>query len=666
MPNEFYDHTGFPQTNTRASSALMRAELDAVEQGFDKLPVLAGNGGEIVTVKADATGLESKTQVELHLVRDDGDTYTGAHDFTGATVSLSSATGATQIASDNSTKLATTAFVNSVAMNAALPGQDAGDAGMYLMSNGSVADWAALPPPPTPPGIGTVAGGGTLPSNSGFFSLQGAANIPDLSDSTGLIVSHAATPITFSNGWSNTFSATALDGPVITGTPHGAWSAGAMSPPLLATVTGLPSLQYRSVYASARLDADRVVVITGYGGSAGVEATVINTTANTVGTPVQLDANVPDYMSPLVFATTAGGFAVFWSTSAGPYFKCVGCTTSGNTITAGTVLQTGISSAVDSYSAFSQVLQVSSGTFLFLNSYSGGASTARLYAVTVSGTTSTVGSAVNPNVSGTVDRGICGIEVVNSTTAVVSYFYGNTAAPFTLAVRAMTFSGTTITLQTEAVGPTTLNIGQQQYGYCKAYASGGPFLQTYYNITNSRIDAVAFSVSGVNVTLGTPIALTNFNTNYGQYKPTFIYTQRSQMLPYSSTVMLFGGMVSSVFSLVAISVSGTTLTMGSGYATNNTTSTYAYMAVDDAGGIYCGKDKLTVAGTTISASETMAASIGSSWVATASNNNTNTKVGGTWYQQKHNIYAHPLSSTKLFDPNYSGTPQTTAFLRGPF
>jgi len=538
----------------------------------------------------------------------------------------------------------------------ALPDQT-GNAGKFVTTDGTNASWGDAP------GIGAVADGGTLPTNNGLYAVQSTANIPDLSASTGLIVSHKQSTITFSNGWKNTFTdtQTALDGPVITGTPHGAWSNGGMLPPLLATVTGMPSLQYRSVLASARLDADRAVVITGYMGGGGVEATVVNTTANTVGATVQLDANIPAYMSPRVFATTGGGFAVFWSTSVGPYFKCVGCTTSGNTITAGTVLQTSINAAADSSSVLSQVMQVSGGTFLFLNHYSGGTGTARLYAVTVSGTTSTIGSATNPNTSGQADRGICGIEVVNSTTAVVSYFYGNTAVPFTLAVRAMTFSGTAISLQTAAVGPTTLHTDQLSSSYCKAYAAGGPFLQTYYNTTNSRVDAVAFSVSGVNVTLGTPIALANISSNTVQYKPTFVCTYQSFMLPYSSTVMLFGCSVSSVNSLVAISVSGTTLTLGSGY----TTTGLPYMAKDDAGGIYCGKDKISVAGTTISASETMAASIGSLWVATATTNNTNTKVGGTWHQQSHETWAHPISSTKLFDPNHSSTAQTTAFLRGP-
>ena len=39
----------------------MRAELDAVEAGFDKLPTLSGNGGELVVVNAGGTALTSIT-----------------------------------------------------------------------------------------------------------------------------------------------------------------------------------------------------------------------------------------------------------------------------------------------------------------------------------------------------------------------------------------------------------------------------------------------------------------------------------------------------------------------------------------------------------------------------------------------------------------------------
>jgi hypothetical protein len=61
MPNEFYDHTTFPSQGSVASSAAMRAELDAIETGFDKMPVLTGNNGKTVKVNASGTGLEAVT-----------------------------------------------------------------------------------------------------------------------------------------------------------------------------------------------------------------------------------------------------------------------------------------------------------------------------------------------------------------------------------------------------------------------------------------------------------------------------------------------------------------------------------------------------------------------------------------------------------------------------
>lgn len=58
MSNPYYDHGSFPQTGAAGSSAAMRAELESIEAGFNKLPILAGNGGKIVRVNAAADGLE--------------------------------------------------------------------------------------------------------------------------------------------------------------------------------------------------------------------------------------------------------------------------------------------------------------------------------------------------------------------------------------------------------------------------------------------------------------------------------------------------------------------------------------------------------------------------------------------------------------------------------
>ena len=57
MANEFYDHTNYPAPNTKATSAGMRAELDLIEAGFDKLPALSGNSGKKIVVNATGDGL---------------------------------------------------------------------------------------------------------------------------------------------------------------------------------------------------------------------------------------------------------------------------------------------------------------------------------------------------------------------------------------------------------------------------------------------------------------------------------------------------------------------------------------------------------------------------------------------------------------------------------
>ncbi len=59
--NEYYDSTGYPSTGAAGSSASMRAEFDAIEAGFVKLPTMAGNGGEPVFVNAGGTALETKS-----------------------------------------------------------------------------------------------------------------------------------------------------------------------------------------------------------------------------------------------------------------------------------------------------------------------------------------------------------------------------------------------------------------------------------------------------------------------------------------------------------------------------------------------------------------------------------------------------------------------------
>jgi len=59
MPNEYYDHTTYPAQGAAGASAALRAELDSIEAGFAKLPVLSGNSSKIVAVNSGGTALES-------------------------------------------------------------------------------------------------------------------------------------------------------------------------------------------------------------------------------------------------------------------------------------------------------------------------------------------------------------------------------------------------------------------------------------------------------------------------------------------------------------------------------------------------------------------------------------------------------------------------------
>lgn len=63
--SEYYDHTTYPSQGAAGSSAAMRSELDSVENGFGKLPGLAGNGGKIVVVNAGGTALEATSTPAL-------------------------------------------------------------------------------------------------------------------------------------------------------------------------------------------------------------------------------------------------------------------------------------------------------------------------------------------------------------------------------------------------------------------------------------------------------------------------------------------------------------------------------------------------------------------------------------------------------------------------
>jgi hypothetical protein len=61
MSNQFYNHTTYPQTGSSGSSASLRAELESISSGFDKLPVLTGNANKLVKVSGSEAVLDTLT-----------------------------------------------------------------------------------------------------------------------------------------------------------------------------------------------------------------------------------------------------------------------------------------------------------------------------------------------------------------------------------------------------------------------------------------------------------------------------------------------------------------------------------------------------------------------------------------------------------------------------
>lgn len=59
--NPYYDHGLFPSPGSPATSASMRAELDLIEAGFNKLPTLSGNSNKMVVINSSGTALTSRS-----------------------------------------------------------------------------------------------------------------------------------------------------------------------------------------------------------------------------------------------------------------------------------------------------------------------------------------------------------------------------------------------------------------------------------------------------------------------------------------------------------------------------------------------------------------------------------------------------------------------------
>lgn len=125
-------------TTGAASTAFVQAEWATRLPNYTA-PITA-NSTELNRLVGVTSGVQSQINSKAAKA---GDTYTGAHNFTGGALKAPTMTAGTA-----TTDVATTAFVASAAFSAVLPGQT-GNAGKVISTNGTNASWVN-PVFPTP------------------------------------------------------------------------------------------------------------------------------------------------------------------------------------------------------------------------------------------------------------------------------------------------------------------------------------------------------------------------------------------------------------------------------------------------------------------------------------------------------------------------------------
>lgn len=114
MSNEYYDHLNAPATGSQLSSAILRAELDKIETGFDKMPVLSTSANKLITVNSSGTAMVATDTPDINGGTIDGTAIGATVPAAGTFTNLAATTAVTvpTVAVDTSTTdAASTAFV---------------------------------------------------------------------------------------------------------------------------------------------------------------------------------------------------------------------------------------------------------------------------------------------------------------------------------------------------------------------------------------------------------------------------------------------------------------------------------------------------------------------------------------------------------------------------
>lgn len=526
-----------------------------------------------------------------------------------------------------------TAYLPALGQIATQAEAEAGSVGNRLMPPNRVAQAIAALAAPASTHRVIIAGTAAVPT------------LPDVSKLAGIAVvapgNAAAVPATVntSDGWSVATGFSAGSVGVIAAqalaTAHGVWLGRTMTPPVLASFTGLGTAG--TYVASCQLDTNLAVVLYKASGNT-TWAVAINTATNQAGTPAQLDTATPVATNVAIYADTTSSFVAFYGSGR----ACAGSVSGALAITPGT--------AVNCDNTTDVPKQLASGLYV------GPGTGSSPRPITISSvTTINVGSGVSLGGSTSGAR----ISKISATTCLIAYTSagGGTNATRALSAVIATWNGSTLVYGTAATQASNNN----QDGVLRLlqpYVDGSSWLVCVQNGTTATSGNYSgITVSGATVAIGTQTVRTNdlapatFANRFDIYKPA------QPAIRYNASTILLGHLATGPY---AVTISGTTLTFGS----SGGPATTVNFLTDFAGTSFyavgaSAYDKLSVSGTTITSAWQVAS------VPTAISSDTlqdkAVSYSGTWYTWTLPAVATLITADKWL----LNTASNTTILGGP-
>ena len=478
-----------------------------------------------------ANGVAATDAVNYGQVFGAGGTYTspiflGTPDATGATAFLVP----TATAGDSTTKAASTAFVQSVAMTAALPNQT-GNSGKVVTTNGTAASWSAL----KTIGGASLLGSGDIVTGVSTVGSTVTANYT-ITGTTPTIYPTVTTAIgqcltapdatTLTKGLMYVIDNTAGGYPVgfrdNAGTLRGnAVAAGGFAQVWLddnstaagswrVTGTNLePGLigidnTFSSTYASTvlkpfvALDANKSIHFVAL--ASGFAAVAVDKTTGVVGTPVTVSATA-SMVPRTAFMVTSTTAMLFYSSSTGTLISVILSLSGATTLAVGTPSSTltATGCGIEDFAGAPKIAQLSASTYLVSYATATGAGTTSVAAFTASGTTATLGTPADIIAENNVADSTT-TYALTATTALVLYSSG-AGAPYAVNAVVVSVSGTTCTVGTPVVASAgTLTNGSSTPASSTLLSATKAIIVTDNGTTSCA--ACAITISGTTVTSG--------------------------------------------------------------------------------------------------------------------------------------------------------------------